>query len=435
MDNSLIIFFIKVSIVFSTLYATYKFILSNTSFHKLNRIILILIIPFSLIIGIVETSIPIQTQNIEIPAFVELGTISSNKLELSHSSVIRPYEINLTSIITYVYILGFILFLSNIIFSANKLLVLKRKSEVINEKSYKLILTNTPMHFAFFNWIFIPLKQKFNLNKIIIQHEKSHVEFKHTYDLIFAELFIAFFWFNPIVYLYRKSLKTIHEYQVDQSLVEDHYINIIDYLNLLRDEIENSTKQYLYSYFGNSNLKKRIHMMTRSKTHRNHKLKYLAIIPVMLVFLVSFTKADVLLPVIEKLKNEKPSISPIKNTTKKDITAKYGPMKHPILKSIRHHDGIDIKAKTGTPIIATADGIISSASYEGKWGNLVIIQHTNEYQTLYSHLSKFNCKKEQKVKQGQIIGYSGATGMVTGPHLHYAIKHNGEFVNPINFME
>ena len=78
-------------------------------------------------------------------------------------------------------------------------------------------------------------------------------------------------------------------------------------------------------------------------------------------------------------------------------------MKHPMLKSIRHHDGIDIKAKIGTPIIATADGIISSASYEGNWGNLVVIKHKNGYQTLYSHLSKFNCEKDQKVEQGPYI--------------------------------
>ncbi|AUC15385.1 hypothetical protein BTO06_09630 [Tenacibaculum sp. SZ-18] len=435
MDNSLIIFIIKVSIVFSTLYGTYKFILSNTTFHKLNRIVLLLIIPFSFIIGIIETSIPIQTQNIEIPAFVELANVTSNNAQIINNSRIYSHEINLITIITSIYLLGIIFFLSKIIFSAHKLLVLKRNSEVIKKESYKLILTNTPVYFAFFNWIFIPLKYKCNLNKIIIQHEKSHVEFKHTYDLIFTELFIALFWFNPLVYLYRKSLKTIHEYQVDRNLVEDHNINIIDYLNLIREEIENTTKPYLYSYFGNSNLKKRIHMITTSKTHKNHKLKYLAIVPIMLLFLVSFTKADVLFPVIEKLKNEKPSISPIKNTTKKDITAKYGPMKHPILKSLRHHDGIDIKAKIGTPIIATADGIISSASYEGNWGNLVIIKHKNGYQTLYSHLSKFNCEKDQKVEQGQIIGYSGVTGMVTGPHLHYAIKHNGNFVNPINFMD
>ena len=115
MDNSLIIFIIKVSIVFSTLYGTYKFILSNTTFHKLNRIVLLLIIPFSFIIGIIETSIPIQTQNIEIPAFVELANVTSNNAQIINNSSIYSHEINLITIITSIYLLGIIFFLSKII--------------------------------------------------------------------------------------------------------------------------------------------------------------------------------------------------------------------------------------------------------------------------------------------------------------------------------
>lgn len=104
---------------------------------------------------------------------------------------------------------------------------------------------------------------------------------------------------------------------------------------------------------------------------------------------------------------------------------------HPILKYYRAHEGIDYAAPIGTPVSAIGDGVVTKSQYSGGYGNLVIIKHPNGYESYYGHLSKYGkgIKKGVRVKQGQIIGYVGSTGLSTGPHLDFRIKKNGKFFN------
>jgi murein DD-endopeptidase MepM/ murein hydrolase activator NlpD len=102
---------------------------------------------------------------------------------------------------------------------------------------------------------------------------------------------------------------------------------------------------------------------------------------------------------------------------------------HPILKRVKPHLGIDYAAPSGTPVSSIGDGVIIKAKYSGGFGNMVVINHKNGYETYYSHLSKYakSIKNGVFVKQGQIIGYVGMTGLATGPHLDFRIKFNNEF--------
>jgi murein DD-endopeptidase MepM/ murein hydrolase activator NlpD len=106
---------------------------------------------------------------------------------------------------------------------------------------------------------------------------------------------------------------------------------------------------------------------------------------------------------------------------------------HPILKIYRPHHGLDYAAPTGTPVSAIGDGVIAFAGYRGQYGKLIIIRHPNGYKTYYGHLSRIEkgLKKGKKVKQGQVIGYVGATGLATGPHLHYEVRVNNKPINPL----
>ena len=101
--------------------------------------------------------------------------------------------------------------------------------------------------------------------------------------------------------------------------------------------------------------------------------------------------------------------------------------KHPVLNKFRAHRGTDYAARTGTPIKSTGDGKIIFAGRKGGFGNCVIVQHGSRYQTLYAHMSKFNrsARKGRRVKQGQVIGYVGSTGLATGPHLHFEFRVDG----------
>ena len=107
--------------------------------------------------------------------------------------------------------------------------------------------------------------------------------------------------------------------------------------------------------------------------------------------------------------------------------------KHPVLNRIRAHKGTDYAAPRGTPIKASGDGKVIHAGRKGGYGNVVIIQHGQKYKTLYAHLHKFRrgIRKGARVKQGQVIGYVGSTGLATGPHLHYEFYVNGAVRNPV----
>ena len=113
------------------------------------------------------------------------------------------------------------------------------------------------------------------------------------------------------------------------------------------------------------------------------------------------------------------------------LSSSYGMRKHPILGYNKMHRGTDFAAPSGTPIMASGSGTVTRARWCGGGGNCVKIKHNSTYETIYAHLKNFakGIKEGRKVKQGQIIGYVGSTGMSTGPHLHYEVVVNGKKVN------
>jgi len=119
-------------------------------------------------------------------------------------------------------------------------------------------------------------------------------------------------------------------------------------------------------------------------------------------------------------------------------SARFGWRKHPILKRKEFHKGLDLRAKRMTPISAPADGVVEYAGFHKSsgFGNLVIIQHNYGFKTTYAHLSKkFPVKTGTFVKKGDIIGYTGNSGLSTGPHLHYEVRFITRPLNPMNFIK
>ncbi len=136
----------------------------------------------------------------------------------------------------------------------------------------------------------------------------------------------------------------------------------------------------------------------------------------------------------DKLLAAIPAIQPIKNENLKKMVSGFGYRTDPFTKVRKIHNGMDFAAKTGTPIYATGDGLVIRADNTASgYGNHIVIKHGYGYETLFAHLSKYNCKSGQKVKRGDVIGYVGSTGRSEGPHLHYEVHQNGKIVNPLNF--
>lgn len=109
---------------------------------------------------------------------------------------------------------------------------------------------------------------------------------------------------------------------------------------------------------------------------------------------------------------------------------------HPVLKRYRAHLGIDYAAPTGTPVKSSGNGTVTFVGTQGGYGKVIKIKHASGYTTLYAHLSRFaKIKTGQKVKQGQLIGYVGSTGMSTGPHLHFGVYLNNKAINPLSVVK
>ena len=132
----------------------------------------------------------------------------------------------------------------------------------------------------------------------------------------------------------------------------------------------------------------------------------------------------------ESLMNATPSIWPVHGW----LSAGYGMRSDPFTGDRDFHPGLDISAERGTPILAAAAGVVELAAPSGDYGNLVVVDHGYGLVTRYGHLSRFAVWQGLRVKRGDTIGYVGATGRATGPHLHYEVLANGKLMNPLQLL-
>lgn len=129
-----------------------------------------------------------------------------------------------------------------------------------------------------------------------------------------------------------------------------------------------------------------------------------------------------------------PAIWPIDRTKLKYVSDLYGWRMHPKYHVWKFHEGIDLAAPTGTPVYATGNGIVSESKTANGYGKVISINHGFGYTSRYAHLSKQFVVRGDSVTRGQVIGEVGATGVGTGPHLHYEVRYMGSTVNPINYF-
>jgi murein DD-endopeptidase MepM/ murein hydrolase activator NlpD len=143
---------------------------------------------------------------------------------------------------------------------------------------------------------------------------------------------------------------------------------------------------------------------------------------------VDYIKKD-----IDYLFNTVKSI-PVGTPLKGKINSTFGYRKDPFKSRSGFHSGLDIDANYGQHVVATADGVVTKASWHTNYGKTAIVKHKDNYETLYGHLSNLQVKEGQEVKVGDVIGKAGSTGRSTGTHLHYEVIKDGKRVNPKNFL-
>lgn len=149
----------------------------------------------------------------------------------------------------------------------------------------------------------------------------------------------------------------------------------------------------------------------------------------------SYVQVDQFIKNKEELLACTPAIQPLSNKDLKRIASGFGHRIDPVYKTVKFHAGLDFTAPQGTPIYASANGVVKTAAHLGTgYGNHVVINHGYGYETLYGHMFRVKAKPGQRVKRGEIIGYVGSTGKSTGPHCHYEVRKNGRHLDPVYFF-
>lgn len=418
----------SVSIAFTVLYMLYRVFFNKLTFYTINRAFLLFILPVSLLVPFIEYQVSsamymhsASSQLLDVP-FFEIEQVEESFLQTS-------LQFNWIQILVCIYVTGVLVKVFLIGKNLLKIYNLKQQS-VYNSKEQFFTVNQSEVHqvFSFFGWIFIPVQKE--ADALILVHERLHASYLHTLDLIFSEIYTAFFWFNPLVYFFQKDLKAVHEFQVDATMVKSNY-KTSEYLQLLLDNLMNHHKTIgLYNYFSDLTIQKRVKMMTQKKSATWKMFVYVAIIPAFAILTMSFTGFKTEYTTFDN----PPSILPIKKGDFKRISSSFGLRVHPIDKEKRMHNGIDIPAKKGTPVVAAGAGeVINVVFKKGTYGKMIVVLHDKVYTTLYAQLSDYAVKVGDKVTRGQVIGYVGSSGKSTAPHLHYEVRKNGKPVNPIDY--
>ncbi len=337
---------------------------------------------------------------------------------------------------------------------------------------YRFVLLDHPVSsHSFFHYIFL-YKSDFGKDKMkdIVLHEQVHADKGHSLDLLLIGILCALQWFNPFIYLLRRAIVAIHEYEADQ-LVIDQGIDRIGYQQLLLNKVNAHGFLGLTSSFNQTIVLNRLKMMNKIRSGNHSVIKYAMVLPLVFILGISFcisqksldeSMSELVLetPVVpfsilskvvvqnfppvpqevSELSREGheddylPSIYPVDENKIKGTPSGFGIHIHPILKKEQMHNGADFSAKLGTPIKATALGRVRIATFDKIHGKYVIIDHGEEFSTAYMHLTDFIVKDGQEIEKGEIIGHVGNTGLSSKTHLHYEVMKGGEYVDPINYL-
>lgn len=250
--------------------------------------------------------------------------------------------------------------------------------------------------------------------------EPKIVSFKIKHIKIFSILLFVFFFLSFISYLFNafflqkyfwlrekeKKIKTItnlnKKYKEELNKLKDNLIKLENYL------IERGVIKENKDALGG---------LSKVRTEEFSDAEYLS-------FLISHSEK-----LFYQLK-----ITPTGFPVNGEIVSVLGWRKNPFGSGYEYHTGIDIEAPYGAPVYATAEGIVDYAGWLSDYGKTVIIKHPSGYETLYGHFSKIKVKIGEKVKAGEIIGYVGSTGRSTGSHLHYEVRLDSKFLDPLKFI-
>ncbi len=300
--DTLVLYLLQSGISLSMLYIVYRLFLSRDTFFQINRVYLISSVLFSLIFPLIPLNLAYSGANETYTVMLDAIVINATKLQPAVSKHLSTFQI-----ITIIYLTGFSIFFLRFLFQIGQLIIIIRKNGISHHEGLSIVfIDRNYAPFSFFGLIFINRKKLSEQSiKEIIDHEQVHIKQRHSIDLILFEFMTIIQWFNPFIWFYRNSIKSVHEYLADEGVLLKGY-NSINYQALLLEQSTGIQVNDLTNNFNHSLIKKRIIMMTKTKSTFMARLKLMLVTPVALLLVVAFTAS----PLVKTM---------AQNETKKEI--------------------------------------------------------------------------------------------------------------------
>ncbi len=282
--NDFLIYLMQSAFCLAALYLIYWLFLRKDTFFRANRFYLISSLFLSFTLPLFK--VPVFYSDPEVTYVVILETVNITAENIS-SGIMNNWTIYQTLLI--IYLTGVVLFLIRFIFQLFQLFWIINKYGVAEENGLKIVkLEKNFSSFSYFNYVFLSesITSDKNRNEII-KHEMAHIQQRHSLDLIILELFIVFQWFNPVIWLYKFSLKGIHEFLADDKLLSSG-TNKLFYQTLLLNQLVGIQINDLTNNFNQSLIKQRFIMMTKIKSKGKAKWKYILPVPVTVLLIAFF---------------------------------------------------------------------------------------------------------------------------------------------------
>ena len=323
--GTFLVFILKSTLCLAVFYLFYRLLMSRDTFHRFNRIALIGVIVFSVIIPFIrlmtDTPVVIQrpVQDMEYWLLMAQAQVET---------AAEPTDLSLwLTIIFGVYIAGCLFFTGRFLISIGYIFGLIRSGEkVLQKNGIRLIITEKPVSpFSWMRFVVISRIDMEENGKEILVHEMAHVESGHSYDMILAGLCSILHWFNPASWLLKQELQNVHEYEADEQVImhgvdEKHY-----QLLLIKKAVGTQRFTSMANSFNHSKLKKRITMMLRQKSSPSARWKYLYVLPLTAIAVAAFARPEITRE-FEKISKAKvietlpvPQITPVENVVEKVV--------------------------------------------------------------------------------------------------------------------
>ncbi len=316
--NNFLIYLLQSGINLSVLYMIYWLFMRKDTFFKLNRYYLLLSAGISLLLPLINIKLTVDPEETTYLYLLNPVIVTPDKVAHSISG-----SLNLSQILLILYLTVLSVLLFRFLYQCSRILLLIRKFGIQKHNGLNIVFTNSDYSpFSFFNLIFLSdaIADSEQLDQIIT-HEKIHIKQRHTIDLVILEMISMLQWFNPVVWFYRRTIRHIHEFLADEGVLAKG-VKKIDYQKMLVNQIFGMQVNYLSNNFNHSQLKRRLSMMSRTKTNRLALLKMAFVVPlaVTLTFMFSVSITE---RIIAQEKTDKVEQKTTQNNSEKQKDSVY----------------------------------------------------------------------------------------------------------------